>query len=123
MSTKIQSDLRKILRETADGLTVNELSKMTGYLATSVRRVLTCNMPDVYVVNWREVPRCRPSALYKAVLIPENAPEPPRKMINVYKNKARDERPKAPKIKKQVAAQSVPSGLTTIRGPWPKVTD
>jgi len=119
LSTKIQKDLRKVLRETADGLSISELAELTGYLNTSIRRVLTCNMPDVYIVNWREMYRCRPTALYKAVTIPENAPEPPRKAITPYVKKERE----APEISIERKGKSVPSGLTTIRGPWPKWND
>lgn len=119
MTTKIQLALRKALRDTSTGLSINELASITGYLATSVRRTVAHHMPDVYIAAWRELYRSRPTALYKAAMIPEDAPEPPPKPISVYKNKVRDTRPKPEPTAEPNPRKFTSSGLTTIRGPWP----
>lgn len=121
MTTKIQIAIRQALRDAPNGLSINELSEVSGFRGTSVRRTISYQMPDVYIVEWREQYRCRPTAIYKAAYIPEDAPEPPPKPANYHKNKARSERAAKPAKKKAEPKKRgfTSTGLTTIRGPWP----
>lgn len=121
MTSKLEHALRKLLRDTETGLTINELAERTGHRGTSVRRCVD-NMPDTYIAAWREQYRVRPTALYRAAIVPPDAPEPPKKVVSIIKNKARDSRPKAAKVgrpRKVVEPKFKPQGLTQIRGPWP----
>lgn len=121
MTSKLEKALRKAMRETDTGLSINEMAEATGYRPTSVRRCVEA-MIDTYIATWREQYRCRPTALYRVAMVPEDAPCPPRKPINTVKNKARDTRPKEaaePKPRRTKQPKYKPQGLTQIRGPWP----
>lgn len=71
------NQVRALLRENLDGLTVYELSDATGIDRTHLSRVLN-KMPDAYIDRWiafREGQRWM-RAVWCVVVPPENCPRP-----------------------------------------------
>ena len=71
------NQVRSLLRENSDGLTVYELSDATGVDRTHLSRVLN-KMPDVYIDRWIAFKDQRRwvRAVWCVVVPPENCPRP-----------------------------------------------
>lgn len=136
--------IRELLLKHPDGLTLREMSSITGItidsLSNSLKRCYGC-----YVSHWRQA---RPehqimAQVWKCVPVPENAPKPEatwtderskayqseyrfkmqtktlEKRIKRAAEKYEKERLSAREAKKKKEPVLTSTGLTTIRGPWP----
>lgn len=73
-----QTPLRAVLRLHLDGLTIAQLANETGLDVDGIARSLKA-MPDVYIDRWETSQRGRYiSAVWCAVVPPENCPKPER---------------------------------------------
>ena len=72
-----QPQLRALLRIHTDGLTVLEMSEMSGLPTNSVLASLKC-MPDAYIDRWKPA-RGKDAGVWCVVVPPENCPKPERK--------------------------------------------
>lgn len=70
-----QKLIRSVLRKYPEGLTANQLERLTNVRASDVRRCLTA-MPDVYVDRWVPGARGQFEKVWIAVYVPENCPHP-----------------------------------------------
>jgi DNA-binding transcriptional regulator GbsR (MarR family) len=75
MKMTVTKTVRAALRETTDGLTLEELSEMLGCARNNVRKVLK-TMPDVYIDRWEVAPRRQYKAVWCVVIPPDNCPRP-----------------------------------------------
>jgi hypothetical protein len=73
---KSKHDLvRKVLRESEDGLTAKQITVQVQVDADSLSRILDA-MPDTYIDRWVGPDRGQFSAVWCAVIPPENCPHP-----------------------------------------------
>lgn len=78
---KSKHDLvRKVLRESEDGLTVKQITELTKVEADSLSRILA-TMPDAYIDRWSGPNRGQYSAVWCVVVPPENCPRPTREEL------------------------------------------
>jgi hypothetical protein len=75
MRMTVTKKVRVTLRETTDGLTLEELAEVSGCTRTNVRKVLK-NMPDVYIDRWEPAPRKQYKAVWCVVIPPTDCPRP-----------------------------------------------
>lgn len=74
-------DIREALKKMPDGLSIRDITHMTGLRADTVRRALP-SMPDVYLDRWERTsrkyigPNPQWRAVYIAVPIPPNTERP-----------------------------------------------
>ena len=79
MKKSNQTPLRAMLRLYTDGLTVAQLSSVTGLDVDGIARSLKC-MPDAYIDRWETKEHGRYiSAVWCVVVPPANCPKPERK--------------------------------------------
>jgi len=67
--------VRKVLRDSADGLTVKEIVDLTQIDKDPLSRILQ-TMPDAYIDRWSGPTRGQYSAVWCVVVPPENCPHP-----------------------------------------------
>lgn len=72
-----QAQFRELLRQHSDGLTVKELSEMSGTSKDAALSSIKC-MPDAYIDRWKPV-RGKDAGVWCVVVPPENCPKPERK--------------------------------------------
>jgi hypothetical protein len=76
--SKSKHDLvRKVLRESADGLTVKQIMDLSQVHTDSLSRILQ-TMPDAYIDRWTGPAKGQYSAVWCVVIPPENCPRPTR---------------------------------------------
>lgn len=75
MSKSRHPEIRALLRQCEDGLTVAQLSRMLDIKQDSVRQALE-NMPDVYIDRYLEPVRGQYPAVWCAWVPPPNCPHP-----------------------------------------------
>jgi hypothetical protein len=69
--------IRRVLRENPDGLTTKELFDLiVPHIDRTVLGTALRNMPDTYVDRWQYIKGSPPSAVWIAVVPPEDAPKP-----------------------------------------------
>jgi hypothetical protein len=74
--SKSKHDLvRKVLRESEDGLTVRQIVDLTQIDKDPLSRILQ-TMPDAYIDRWSGPARGQYSAVWCVVVPPENCPHP-----------------------------------------------
>lgn len=75
---KSKHDLvRRVLRDSPDGLTVKQIMDLSQVHTDSLSRILQ-TMPDAYIDRWSEPARGQYSAVWCVVVPPENCPKPTR---------------------------------------------
>ena len=75
---KSKHDLvRKVLRDSQDGLTVKQITEAVGVDKDPLSRILQ-TMPDAYIDRWSGPTRGQYSAVWCVVVPPENCPRPTR---------------------------------------------
>jgi hypothetical protein len=73
---KSKHDLvRKVLRDSADGLTVKQIMDLSQVHTDSLSRILQ-TMPDAYIDRWSGPTKGQYSAVWCVVVPPENCPHP-----------------------------------------------
>jgi hypothetical protein len=73
---KSKHDLvRKVLRESEDGLTAKQITEAVGVDKDPLSRILQ-TMPDAYIDRWSGPTRGQYSAVWCVVVPPENCPYP-----------------------------------------------
>jgi hypothetical protein len=73
---KSKHDLvRKVLRESEDGLTAKQITEAVGVDKDPLSRILQ-TMPDAYIDRWSGPVRGQFSAVWCVVIPPENCPHP-----------------------------------------------
>jgi hypothetical protein len=78
---KSKHDLvRKVLRESEDGLTVKQITEAVGVDKDPLSRILEA-MPDAYIDRWSGPTRGQYSAVWCVVVPPENCPRPTREEL------------------------------------------
>jgi hypothetical protein len=76
--SKSKHDLvRKVLRDSADGLTVKQIMDLSQVHTDSLSRILA-TMPDAYIDRWSGPTKGQYSAVWCVVVPPENCPRPTR---------------------------------------------
>ena len=75
MSASKHLEIRALLRQNDDGLTVNEIAKQLKLNSDSTRIALK-NMPDTYIDRWHPVANEPLHAVWCAIVPPENCPLP-----------------------------------------------
>jgi len=76
--SKSKHDLvRKVLRESEDGLTAKQITDAVGVDKDPLSRILQ-TMPDAYIDRWSGPTRGQYSAVWCVVVPPENCPRPTR---------------------------------------------
>ena len=76
--SKSKHDLvRKVLRDSEDGLTVKQIMDLSQVHTDSLSRILQ-TMPDAYIDRWQGPTRGQYSAVWCVVVPPENCPRPTR---------------------------------------------
>ena len=76
--SKSKHDLvRKVLRDSEDGLTVKQITEAVGVDKDPLSRILQ-TMPDAYIDRWSGPTRGQYSAVWCVVVPPENCPRPTR---------------------------------------------
>ena len=70
-----QDRVRKILRETPEGLTANQIAEALGMHVSNARTALRA-MPDVYVDRWKYGKRGQYEKVWVAVHVPADCPHP-----------------------------------------------
>jgi hypothetical protein len=74
--SKSKHDLvRKVLRDSEDGLTVKQIMDLSQVHADSLSRILQ-KMPDAYIDRWSGPTKGQYSAVWCVVVPPENCPQP-----------------------------------------------
>lgn len=72
--------IRKLLREEADGLTVNYIAEELHAKPKSIDAALRRSMPDAYIDRWTDAGQQQPhQAVWCVVPVPEHCPRPTRK--------------------------------------------
>jgi hypothetical protein len=75
---KSKHDLvRKVLRDSEDGLTAKQITEAVGVDKDPLSRILQ-TMPDAYIDRWSGPTRGQYSAVWCVVVPPENCPRPTR---------------------------------------------
>jgi hypothetical protein len=77
MSKSKHDIVRKVLRDSADGLTAKQITELTKVEADSLSRILA-TMQDAYIDRWSGPTRGQYSAVWCVVVPPENCPRPTR---------------------------------------------
>ena len=75
MSKSKHDIVRKVLRESADGLMVRQIVDLTQIDKDPLSRILQ-TMPDAYIDRWSGPTRGQYSAVWCVVIPPENCPHP-----------------------------------------------
>lgn len=74
--TKPKNDVvRRVLRDSQDGLTVKEIVELTQIDKDPLSRILA-TMPDAYIDRWSGPNRGQYTAVWCVVVPPENCPHP-----------------------------------------------
>jgi hypothetical protein len=131
MKGTLHREIRALLRESPEPLSILELSDRTGSPYSSVQRCLTKVMEDAYIKSWRVTDNWRPTQLWAVAHVPPDAPYPTGKAKDMPADEPR-KRPTAEELRKRHSGYVQASklrrkeretrplqGLTTIRGPWP----
>ena len=69
--------VRRVLRDSEDGLTVKQIMDLSQVHTDSLSRILQ-TMPDAYIDRWSGPTRGQYSAVWCVVVPPENCPRPTR---------------------------------------------
>jgi hypothetical protein len=78
---KSKHDLvRKVLRDSEDGLTAKQITEAVGVDKDPLSRILA-TMPDAYIDRWSGPTRGQYSAVWCVVVPPENCPRPTREEL------------------------------------------
>jgi hypothetical protein len=78
MMSKSKHDIvRKVLRDSEDGLTAKQITEAVGVDKDPLSRILQ-TMPDAYIDRWVGPNRGQYSAVWCVVVPPENCPRPTR---------------------------------------------
>jgi hypothetical protein len=77
MSKSKHDIVRKVLRESEDGLTAKQITEAVGVDKDPLSRILQ-TMPDAYIDRWSGPTRGQYSAVWCVVVPPENCPRPTR---------------------------------------------
>jgi hypothetical protein len=72
--------VRKVLRESEDGLTAKQITEAVGVDKDPLSRILQ-TMPDAYIDRWSGPNRGQYSAVWCVVVPPENCPRPTREEL------------------------------------------
>jgi hypothetical protein len=80
MSKSKHDIVRKVLRESEDGLTVKQIVQLTQIDKDPLSRILA-TMPDAYIDRWSGPTRGQYSAVWCVVVPPENCPRPTREEL------------------------------------------
>ena len=73
---KSKHDLvRRVLRDSSDGLTVKQIMDLSQVHTDSLSRILQ-KMPDAYIDRWSGPTKGQYSAVWCVVVPPENCPQP-----------------------------------------------
>ena len=73
---KSKHDLvRRVLRDSEDGLTVKQIMDLSQVHTDSLSRILQ-KMPDAYIDRWSGPTKGQYSAVWCVVVPPENCPQP-----------------------------------------------
>lgn len=75
MTVSHHSKIRAVLLRNPDGLTAVDIADRTGFDHSAIRRALP-KMPDCYIDRWIGPNRGQYAAVWIAVPIPANCPEP-----------------------------------------------
>jgi hypothetical protein len=75
MRTATIPQVRKLLRDNLDGLTLDQINAVMHRTESNLRRVLK-QMPDTYIDRWVERPRKAHAAVWCVVIPPEDCPRP-----------------------------------------------
>ena len=76
--SKSKHDLvRRVLRDSEDGLTAKQITEAVGVDKDPLSRILQ-TMPDAYIDRWSGPTRGQYSAVWCVVVPPENCPRPTR---------------------------------------------
>lgn len=68
-------DVRELLRENPDGLSLSDIQKHFNADIENVRKLVK-NLPDAYLDRWEEAPRMQYRAIYCVVIPPPDCPHP-----------------------------------------------
>jgi len=77
MSKSKHELVRKMLRESEDGLTAKQITEAVGVDKDPLSRILQ-TMPDAYIDRWSGPTKGQYSAVWCVVVPPENCPHPTR---------------------------------------------
>jgi predicted Zn-ribbon and HTH transcriptional regulator len=69
-------ELRELLRNNPEGLTVKEIMAVYNNRAESGVRSILKNLPDSYIDRWQSAPRKQYRAVWCVVIPPEDCPHP-----------------------------------------------
>jgi predicted Zn-ribbon and HTH transcriptional regulator len=69
-------ELRELLRNNPEGLTVKEIMAVYNKRAESGVRSILKNLPDSYIDRWQSAPRKQYRAVWCVVIPPEDCPHP-----------------------------------------------
>jgi predicted Zn-ribbon and HTH transcriptional regulator len=69
-------ELRELLRNNPEGLTVKEIMAVYNNRAESGIRSILKNLPDSYIDRWQSAPRKQYRAVWCVVIPPEDCPHP-----------------------------------------------
>jgi hypothetical protein len=75
MRTSSTPQIRALLRDNPDGLTVEQIIFAVGRDKSNVKKVLR-NMPDAYIDRWIAAPRLQYKAIWCVVVPPNHCPRP-----------------------------------------------
>jgi hypothetical protein len=75
MSLSKHRVIRETLHNEPDGMTVFEISSLTGIKKDTIRNALE-DMPDTYIDRWVKQPMSPPEAVWIAVVPPLDCPKP-----------------------------------------------
>lgn len=140
MKGTLHREIRALLRESPEPLSILEISNRTNAQYTSVQRCLTKVMDDAYIKAWCVRPGYRPTKLWAVAVVPPDAPFPIGTALDLPAAEPRTRpAPKAArtpptpealrkkhskqvqesKARAKVRRERPLQGLTVIRGPWP----
>jgi hypothetical protein len=75
MRTSSTPQIRELLKENSDGLTVEQIVFAVKRDKSNVKKVLR-NMPDAYIDRWIPAPRMQYKAVWCVVVPPKHCPRP-----------------------------------------------
>lgn len=75
MRTGLSKTLRKLLTDNPDGLTLKQLSTLSGVKVDAVRSSLR-NVETAYIDRWQPAPQGAYAAVYCVVVTPPDCPHP-----------------------------------------------
>lgn len=70
-----QETIRKLLLQKPDGLTIAQISEVTGFHRSNINTAIK-GMPDVYIDRWVKRERGAYKKVFCAVYVPDDCPHP-----------------------------------------------